>query len=90
MLDEKTKLRTDVLQISTVLVDPFDGAIRILGDAQRFGLTLRRLHLEPLPGGKSTMNLELLLPAGSDPDLLTSRFARHGAVVSIERSSLGS
>lgn len=89
MLDERSKLRMDVLQISTVLVDPFDGAIRILGDAQRFGLTLRRLHLEPLPGGKSTMNLELLVPAGSDPILLTSRFARHGAVVSIEQSSLG-
>jgi len=89
MLDEKSTLLTDVLQLSTVLVDPFDGAIRILCDAQRFGLGLRRLRLEPLPGDKSAMTLELLVPAGSNRDLLTSRFARHGAVVSIEQSSLG-
>ncbi len=86
MLDEKPTLQMDVLHLSTVLVDPYDGAIRILGDAQRFGLGLRELHLEPLPDCTSRMRLELLVPAGSDADLLRSRFARHGAVASVERS----
>lgn len=84
MVEEKLVAPLDVLVLSTVLADPFDGAIRILCDAQRFGFTLRELHLEPLGGHRSKMNLELLVPAGSDADLVRSRFARHGAVVSIE------
>jgi hypothetical protein len=79
----------DMLVLSTVLVDPFDGAIRILSDAQRFGFALRELHLEPLAGERSRMNLELLVPAGSDADLLLSRFARHAAVLSIEPYAQG-
>ena len=74
---------TDVLRLATVLTDPFDGAIRILCDAQRFGLSLRKLHLEAIPGGQSTMTLALQVPEGSDAELLRARFARHGAVVSI-------
>lgn len=84
MIDEKPAAHTNVLLLSTVVADPFDGAIRILCDAQRFGFTLRELHLEPLAGQKSRMDLELLVPAGSDTELLRSRFARHGAVVSVE------
>lgn len=86
MPSEKPAEHMDVLVLSTVLADPFDGAIRILCDAQRFGFALRELHLEPLAGRRSKMNVELLVPAGSDADLLTSRFARHGAVVSVEPS----
>ena len=88
MLDDKPRLQMDVLQLSTVLADPFDGAIRILCDAQRFGLALRQLHLEPQSGGTSTMKLEVPVPTGSNLDLLRLRFARHGAVVSVERSCL--
>lgn len=84
MIDEKLAEQMDVLMVSTVLVDPFDGAIRILADAQRFGFSLRELHLEPLGGRRSKMSLELLVPAGSDAALLRSRFARHGAVASVE------
>ncbi len=84
MIDEKPAVQANVLLLSTVVADPFDGAIRILCDAQRFGFTLRELHLEPLAGEKSRMKLELLVPAGADTELLRSRFARHGAVVSVE------
>lgn len=84
MLDQKPRIQMDLLRLSTILTDPFDGAIRILSDAQRFGLALRKLHLEPLADDRSRMSLELLAPAGSDADLLRSRFARHGAVVSVE------
>lgn len=84
MPDEQSTART--LRLSTVLVDPFDGVIRILCDAQRFGLALRALHLEPLGDDRSRMDLELLVPAGSDADLLRTRFARHGAVISIAPS----
>jgi len=85
MQDEKSSVKMDVLRLSTVLVDPFDGVIRILSDAQRFGLALRQLNLEPPSSGTSKMKLELLVPTGSDSDLLRSRFARHGAVVSVEQ-----
>ena len=86
MVDEKFGAQMDVLQLATVLVDAFDGAIRILSDAQRFGLRLRQLHLESLPDERSEMKLELLVPSGSDADLLKTRFERHGAVVSVERT----
>ena len=86
MLDDNPTSQRDVLHLSTVLVDPFDGAIRILGDAQRFGLDLIELHLEPLPDRTCGMRISLRVPAGSDADLLRSRFARHGAVASVERS----
>lgn len=87
MPDEQSTART--LRLSTVLVDPFDGVIRILCDAQRFGLALRALHLEPLADNRSRMDLELLVPAGSDADLLRTRFARHGAVISIAPTPSG-
>lgn len=87
MADEQSTGQT--LRLSTVLVDAFDGVIRILGDAQRFGLTLHALHLEPLDDHQSRMDIALLVPAGSDADLLTTRFGRHGAVVSIEPTPSG-
>lgn len=87
MPDDQSTART--LRLSTVLVDPFDGVIRILCDAQRFGLALRALHLEPIGDDRSRMDLELLVPAGSDSDLLRTRFARHGAVISIAPTPSG-
>lgn len=73
----------DVLLLSGVLADPFDGVIRILCDVQRFGLALQELHLEPPSGHGSKVSLTLLVPPGSDADVLRSRFERHVTVVSV-------
>lgn len=72
------------LSLSVVVTDPFDGAVRILLDAQRFGFVLKELHLEAAGKAKSTMTLRLLVPASSDTDHIRSRFARHAAVASLE------
>jgi hypothetical protein len=78
-----------VLELLAVVNDPFDGAVRILLDAQRFGFKLKELHLEHGNDGASTITLRLLVPAGSDAGHIRSRLARHAAVASLEPDTTG-
>lgn len=68
------------LIVEAVLNDPYDGAIRLLGDAQRFGFELRSLALKTEVIGGATATITLHVPTSVDVQLVSARLARHPAV----------
>ena len=48
--------------VEAVLNDPYDGAIRLLGDAQRFGFELQSLMLTARPAGMASATITLRVP----------------------------
>jgi hypothetical protein len=69
--------------------DAYDGAIRILTDAQRFGLDLISLDLHPAQFGQGAgdcgadMKVVLSFSWRLDRELLTRRFIRHATVLHV-------
>ena len=63
--------------------DVYDGTVRLLGDAQRFGLDLQGMCLKTGQEGASVLTLTLRVPEHVDDSLLASRFARHPAVIRV-------
>lgn len=72
------------LVVQATLEDPFDGIIRLLGDALRFGTALRSLTLVAEPDGTASAQLALSVPAAIDASLLAARLARHPAVRDVD------
>ena len=72
--------RTREVVFHACVEDAYDGPVRLLGDAQRFGLGLRAMHLEAGEDGSSLLTLTLEVPEHIDEALLASRFARHPVV----------
>jgi hypothetical protein len=78
----ESKMRRVV--INAAFSDAYDGLIRLVGDAQRFGLELRALTLSAPAGKPAIAELTLFIPVSLSADLLVSRLARHPAVLSVE------
>ena len=72
------------LTVHATLNDAFDGVIRVLGDALRFGTALRTLTLVAEPDGTAAATIGLSVPARIDGHLLAARFARHPVVLDVE------
>lgn len=70
--------------IEAALNDPYDGVIRLLGDAQRFGFELRALTLEARTGSIASATITLGINAAVDAQLVASRLARHPAVLNVD------
>jgi hypothetical protein len=68
------------LVVEAVLNDPYDGAIRLLGDAQRFGFEIRSLALTTKNDGSASATMALCVPVSLDEQLVSARLARHPAV----------
>ncbi len=68
------------LVIEAVLNDPYDGAIRLLGDAERFGFEIRSFALTTKIGGAASATITLYVPTSVDVQLVSARLARHPAV----------
>jgi hypothetical protein len=66
--------------VEAVLNDPYDGAIRILGDAQRFGFELRSMALATRADGAVSLTATLGVSITADVQLIAARLARHPAV----------
>ncbi len=68
-----------VLAVRATLASGFDPVVRILTDAERYGLLLERLQVEPVDRETQTLNAGFRLAAESPLDAaqLASRFARH-------------
>ena len=80
MAGQKTR---EVLVYASV-EDAYDGTVRLLADAQRFGLGLGAMSLEANEEGGSILTLTLGVPEHVDDRLLASRFARHPGVSQVE------
>ncbi len=76
----------EIVTFRMTVADASDGAIRVLTDAQRFGLDLVSLDLQPAQtrrhAGEGEADLTIVLSAGRpiDTDLLATRFVRHPCV----------
>ena len=68
------------ITVEAVLNDAYDGAVRLLGDAQRFGFELKRLALAAGAEGKVSATLILRVPISADTRLVAARLARHPSV----------
>jgi hypothetical protein len=64
------------LEVSALITDSYDGMIRLLNDAQRFGLSIVTIALQEHAEGST---VRLVLDAGEqvDPDVLRARLSRH-------------
>ena len=67
-----------------VVNDAYDGLIRLLGDAQRFGFALRASTLSAEVDGSASVTLTLSVPARLDVQLVAARLARHPVVQSLD------
>src|SRR4051794_22494792 len=70
--------------VSAVVTDPYDGLIRLLGDAQRFGFELRSSSLETEANGSASLRMTLSVPVRLDVELVAARLARHPVVQSLD------
>ncbi len=64
--------------------DAYDGIIRLLGDAQRFGFEIRALTLATEVQGVASATFMLTVPLGIDDQLVEARLARHPGIRSLD------
>jgi hypothetical protein len=66
------------------LNEAYDGAIRLLIDAQRFGLGLSAMALETAANGEVEVMLTLEVPQGGSAAVVAERLMRHPVVRQVE------
>ena len=70
--------------VNAVVTDAYDGLIRLLGDAQRFGFALRASTLSAEGDGSASVTLTLSVSARLDVQLVAARLGRHPVVRSLD------
>jgi hypothetical protein len=73
-----------VVTLSAETSDPFDAAIRVLGDAQRYGFGLEKLEISTAGDGAMALRLDLRVPPDSDIGNLRDRFSRHDILTAVD------
>jgi hypothetical protein len=66
------------------LNEAYDGAIRLLIDAQRFGLGLHAMTLETSATGETEAILTLAVPQGTGAAVIAQRLMRHPVVRQVD------
>jgi hypothetical protein len=69
--------------VDAVIHDPYDGLMRLLGDAQRFGFELRAVTLAEVDGVMSAA-MTLSVPTRIDAQFVAARLARHPVVQRVD------
>ncbi|HWL68237.1 MAG TPA: hypothetical protein VNS22_07605 [Geminicoccus sp.] len=72
-------------EVRAILIDAYDGMIRVLNDAQRFGLELVATLLEEA-GNEAELRMVLVASAPVTPEVLRARLARHSCLRQVEVS----
>jgi hypothetical protein len=72
------------IAFSMVVADAFDGAVRLLGDAQRFGFRVRAFHVDVLEDERASISITIAVPPETNTSQIRSRLARHPNVISLE------
>ena len=75
--------RSRVTRVEAVVDDAYDGVVRLMNDAQRFGYGLLGMAVGEAEGLMS-VSMTLAPPAHADARLLAARLARHLTVVRVE------
>ena len=68
------------VKFRAVVDDPYDGLMRMVGDAQRFGFALEQVALEGDGVDRWAVLLALRIPHETDDSCIIARFLRHPAV----------
>jgi len=84
MIAVESPRETMILSLSASSADPFDAAIRLLVDAQRYGFSLHRLEIAEPSGGVSALRMDMTVPSDCNVGNIRDRFSRHGAVRSVD------
>lgn len=71
------------LNVEGTVANAVDGATRLLGDVERFGFRVSALRLQANDDAAAKISMTIVIPAGSDPQQVLSRFMRHRAVLSL-------
>jgi hypothetical protein len=71
------------LVVEAAFSDPYDGVIRLLSDAQRFGFTLRSMEHAAKADGTSSATFTFHVPPSS-AQLIAARLARHPTTQRLE------
>lgn len=72
------------LAVHLIVANALDGAVRLLCDAQRFGLAVRSLEVNALDDDVASVRMTLSVQPQLDEAQIRSRFARHISVLSVE------
>jgi hypothetical protein len=76
--------------VEAVLNDSYDGAIRLLGDAQRFGFELQSFALSERVGGIASATMTVCVPTSVDTHVVATRLSRHPAIQCVDaRTTVG-
>jgi hypothetical protein len=76
----------EIATFRMTVADSYDAALRVLTDAQRFGLDLLSLELRP-SGEAQELIVTLTSAAVVDRQLLAHRFARHPTVLRVDEDA---
>ncbi|SFC09972.1 hypothetical protein SAMN05428997_10461 [Bosea sp. CRIB-10] len=74
---------TDRVELSISVHDAYDGLVRLLVDAQRFGWTLTELQATSRPDSSADIRLVVAAPQGIGRDVIAARLARHPSVAKV-------
>jgi hypothetical protein len=69
--------------VDAIICDPYDGLMRLLSDAQRFGFELRAVKLTEVDGVISAA-MTLFVPTRIDAQFVAARLARHPVVQRVD------
>ena len=74
---------TRELTLEVTVSDPYDGAVRLLCDAQRFGFRLIQFSLARAAEMDTAIVMTLEVPPETNAQQIAARFTRHGAVTAL-------
>jgi hypothetical protein len=83
-MPNKSSHADESVAFSVVVADAFDGAVRLLSDAQRFGFRVRAFSLNAFEAEGGSIHIALAVPSQTDAAQIGWRLARHPTVVSLE------
>ena len=72
------------VELAISVHDAYDGLVRLLIDAQRFGWTLTELRATSRPDSSAEIRLVVATPAGVEQGGLAARLARHPSVAAVQ------
>lgn len=79
-------ISSKIVTYRMTIADSYDAVLRVLTDAQRFGLDLINLNLRPTDKGQE-LTIALSFTAAIDCQLLALRFGRHPTVLHVDGSA---
>jgi len=72
------------ITLNISVCDAYDGLVRLLVDAQRFGWSLAELQATSRLDSSAEIRLVVAMPASAGQDAVAARLARHPSVTAVQ------